>query len=230
MKPSVKSILPVALVTGGLLLSAPIKSTAGQMELPRAQTRSAPLRTKAKKADLIARLERSIPQLLTDGDVPGLSIALLRNGELVWHRGFGVRNSATKEPVTDDTVFEAASLSKPVFAYAVLKLVDSGKLDLDTPLNKYLPGTYDIGEDARLSQITTRRVLSHTTGFPNWRPRGDTTLKMHFTPGEKFSYSGEGFVYLARVVEHLTGEKFEAFMKRMVFGQLGMSNLSLIHI
>ncbi|MBA3248483.1 MAG: beta-lactamase family protein, partial [Pyrinomonadaceae bacterium] len=186
------------------------------------------MQTKAKKDDLIARLERSIPQLLTDADVPGLSIALLRDGELVWHRGFGVRNSVTKEPITDDTIFEAASLSKPVFAYAVLKLVESGKLDLDTPLNKYLPGTYDVGEDARLSQVTARRVLSHTTGFPNWRPRGDSVLKIHFTPGERFSYSGEGFVYLAKVVEHLTGEKFEAFMKRMVFDQLGMSNSSFV--
>ncbi|CAN5395848.1 hypothetical protein BH18ACI2_BH18ACI2_18830 [soil metagenome] len=228
MKPSLKSFLPVAIVTGGLMLSSPIKSIAGQREMPRVRTLSAPLQTEAKKDDLIARLERSIPQLLTDADVPGLSIALLRDGELVWQRGFGVRNFVTKEPVTDDTVFEAASLSKPVFAYAVLKLVESGKLDLDTPLNKYLPGTYDVGEDARLSQVTARRVLSHTTGFPNWRPRGDSVLKIHFTPGEKFSYSGEGFVYLAKVVEHLTDEKFEAFMKRMVFDQLGMSNSSFV--
>ena len=228
MKPSLKSFLPVAIVTGGLMLSSPIKSIAGQREMPRVRTLSAPLQTEAKKDDLIARLERSIPQLLTDADVPGLSIALLRDGELVWHRGFGVRNSVTKEPITDDTIFEAASLSKPVFAYAVLKLVESGKLDLDTPLNKYLPGTYDVGEDARLSQVTARRVLSHTTGFPNWRPRGDSVLKMHFAPGERFSYSGEGFVYLAKVVEHLTDEKFEAFMKRMVFDQLGMSNSSFV--
>ena len=160
---------------------------------------------------------------MTDGGVPGLSIALVRDARLVWHRGFGLRSAATRELVTDDTVFEAASLSKPVFAYAVLKLVDSGKLDLDTPLNKYLPGNYDVGEDGRLNQITARRVLSHTTGFPNWRPRGDTTLKIHFTPGERFSYSGEGYVYLARVAEHLTGEKFDALMKRMVFDPLGMS-------
>src|SRR5215475_5400161 len=129
----------------------------------------APLQTKEKKEQVIAKLERGVPQLMKDGDVPGLSIALLRDGELVWRHGFGVKNTKTNEPVTDDTVFEAASLSKPVFAYAVLKLFDAGKFDLDKPLNQYLPGNYDVGEDQRLSQITARHVLSHTPGFPNWR-------------------------------------------------------------
>lgn len=115
----------------GLLLSQPI---------------SAPekaLQTKPKTAEIIARLEQRIPQLMQDGEVPGLSIALIREAKLVWHHGFGVKNAETKEPVTDSTIFEAASLSKPVFAYAVLKLVDGGKLDLDKPLNQYLPGNYD---------------------------------------------------------------------------------------
>jgi CubicO group peptidase (beta-lactamase class C family) len=133
----------------------------------------------------IARLERDIPHLMSDGEIPGLSIAVVRNGKLAWSRGFGVKNSETQEPVGDNTVFEAASLSKPVFAYAVLKLVEEGKLDLDTPLNAYLPGRYDVGDDPRLDQITARRVLSHTTGFPNWRPRGDKTLKIYFTPGDR---------------------------------------------
>jgi len=74
-------------------------------------------------------------------------------------------------------------------------VIDDGKLDLDTPLVKYMPGRYDVGDDPRLDQITARHVLSHTTGFPNWRPRGDKILKMYFTPGNRFSYSGEGFVY-----------------------------------
>jgi CubicO group peptidase (beta-lactamase class C family) len=88
-----------------------------------------------------------------------------------------------------------------------------------------LPGNYDIGDDSRLGQITARRVLSHTTGFPNWRIGA---LKIHFTPGERFSYSGEGFVYLSKVVEHVTGEKFNDFMKRMVFEPLGMTSSSYV--
>lgn len=178
------------------------------------------------KEDLIRRLERLVPPLMAEADVPGLSAALVRGGELVWHRGFGVRHSETKEPVGDDAVFEAASLSKPVFAYAVLKLVDAGKLDLDAPVGKYLPGGYDVGDDPRLAQVTARRVLSHTAGFPNWRPRGEKALKIHFAPGERFSYSGEGFVYLSRAVERLTGERFDLFMRRTVFEPLGMKDSS----
>src|SRR5262245_2655833 len=185
-----------------------------------------PLRTKTNQAQIIARLEKIIPLLMKEGTVPGLSIALAQNGELTWHRGFGVKNVKTNEPVDDDTVFEAASLSKPVFAFAVLKLVDAGKFDLDKPLNQYLPGNYDVGDDPRLGQITARRVLSHTTGFPNWRSQG--ALKIYFTPGDRFSYSGEGFVYLAKVIEHVTGEKFNDFMKRMVFDPLGMVNSSYV--
>lgn len=223
MRPSFKSPASMILLVG-LLLFSPVPQVVGQKMPAAAKGSSAPLRTKVKTAELIARLEGVIPRLLAEGDVPGLSVALVRDSGVVWHRGFGVRNAATKEPVTEDTVFEAASLSKPVFAYAVLKLVDDGKLDLDAPLNKYLPGTYDVGEDARLGQITARRVLSHTTGLPNWRNR--SPLKIHFTPGERFSYSGEGFVYLSKVVERVTGEPFEAYVKRAVLDPLGMTSSS----
>src|SRR5678816_1271441 len=141
------------------------------------------------RTNTVQALEKEVPSLMAKADIPGLSIALIKDGKPYWNHGFGVKNSQTKEPVTAETVFEAASLTKPVFAYAVLKLVDSGKLDLDTPLNKYLPGRYDVGDDPRLDQMTARHVLSHTTGFPNWRPRGSATIKMYFTPGDHFSYS-----------------------------------------
>jgi CubicO group peptidase (beta-lactamase class C family) len=188
---------------------------------------AAPLRAKVEKESIIERLTVAIPRLLEEGSVPGLSVALIQKGELVWHKGFGVKNAQAKESVTDNTVFEAASLSKPVFAYAVLKLVDEGKLDLDAPLTKYLPGNYDVGDDVRINQITARHVLSHRPGFPNWR-RQNNALTIHFTPGERFSYSGEGFVYLSKVVEKITGEEFNAFMKRSVFIPLGMNDSSYV--
>jgi CubicO group peptidase (beta-lactamase class C family) len=212
-----KSLVRTALATA--LLFSSVAAAAGQTR---------PLLKKVKKEELVSRLEREVPRLMAEADVPGLSIALVRGGELAWHRGFGLRSAALKDAVREDTIFEAASLSKPVFAYAVLKLVDAGKLDLDAPLNKYLPGNYDVGEDARLNQVTARRVLSHTAGFPNWRPRGEKGLKIHFTPGDRFSYSGEGFVYLAEAVERLTGEPFEALMRRTVFEPLGMTNSSYV--
>lgn len=226
MKSTVKLFLAVVLSVCLSVLVSPAHDVFGQ-EKEATKPSFAPLQTKAKKEQAIAKLEQRIPQLMKDGETPGLSIALLRNGELVWHHGFGVKNTKTNEPIVDTTVFEAASLSKPVFAYAVLKLVDAGKFDLDKPLNQYLPGNYDVGEDPRLGQITARHVLSHTPGFPNWRPRGGA-LKIHFTPGDRFSYSGEGFVYLSKVIEHITGEKFNDFMKKTVFDPLGMTDSSYV--
>lgn len=192
------------------------------------QSRYAPSNDRKLAKGAIERLEKDIPELMGQADVPGMSAALIRNGKLVWSHSFGVKNAETKEPVTNDTVFEAASLSKVVAAYGVLKLVDEGKLDLDVPLNKYLGSNYDVGDDPRLNMITARRVLSHTSGFPNWRPDGSKTLPINFTPGEKFSYSGEGFVYLSKVVEKITSMSFEDFMQKTVLIPLGMTSSSYV--
>jgi CubicO group peptidase (beta-lactamase class C family) len=114
MRLLVKSFLAVILsiaLSGALSWPAiPDKTVFGQEKTVAPRT-DAPLRTKEKKEQIVARLEQRIPQLMKDGDVPGLSIGLLRDGELVWRHGFGVKNTKTNEPVTDDTVFEAASLS-----------------------------------------------------------------------------------------------------------------------
>lgn len=177
--------------------------------------------------DVGARLATLVPRLMEEAVVPGVQIALIRNGITAWHGAFGLANTQTGAPVTDASVFEAASLTKPLFAYAVLKLVDEGRLDLETPLVTYLPGRYDLESDDLLKSLTARHVLSHRTGFPNWRPTGQP-LKIHFTPGERFSYSGEGFVYLGAVVERITGETIEAFVRRRVFEPLAMASSSLV--
>lgn len=173
----------------------------------------------------IATLQQQVPELLQEASIPGLSIALIRDGKTYWLHTFGVKDAKTGAPVSDDTVFEAASLSKPVFAYGVLKLVDQGKLDLDTPLSKYLPKPYIEG-DSRLDKITARYVLSHRTGFRNWR--GDDGLTIYFTPGERFSYSGEGFVYLQKVVEQITGKPLNDYMTEAVFVPLHMTSSSYV--
>jgi len=203
---------------------------AAQTPSPAAQVQAAPLRTNDSVASVTADLERDIPAWLADAMVPGLSVALVGDGRVVWTHGFGAARADTKEPVTEHTVFEAASLSKPVFAYAVLKLVDQRLLDLDRPLTSYLPGPYDVVDDPRVDQITARHVLSHRSGFPNWRqgPRDKPPLPIHFTPGERFSYSGEGFVYLSKVIERVTGQPLEVFMKTTVFEPLGMTSSSYV--
>jgi CubicO group peptidase (beta-lactamase class C family) len=192
------------------------------------ENKYAPLGAARSTNSAIESLERDIPNLMKEADIPGMSAALVRDGKLVWWKAFGVKNAETNEPVTNETIFEAASLSKVVFAYGVLKLVDEGKLDLDTPLNKYLGNNYDVGDDPRLNLITARRVLSHTGGFPNWRSNGSKTLPINFTPGEKFSYSGEGFVYLSKIVEKITGMPSEDFVQKMVLQPLKMTHSSFM--
>ncbi|WP_350290922.1 serine hydrolase domain-containing protein [uncultured Croceitalea sp.] len=113
-------------------------------------------------------------------------------------RHLGYAHLKTKKKVTKETIFEAASLSKPLFAYFALKQMDKGLIGLDTPLYEYVDYP-DIQHDEHYKMITARMVLSHTTGLPNWRPENDT-LKFIFTPGDKYGYSGEGFQYLARAV------------------------------
>jgi CubicO group peptidase (beta-lactamase class C family) len=160
-----------------------------------------------------------VSTLIEAAEVTGLSIAVVREGEPVWTAVHGVRDAGTGEPVQEDTVFEAASLSKPVFAYAVMRLVEKGELDLDAPLADYLP--YErLEHDERYKKITARMVLSHSGGLPNW---GGTPLEMVFEPGERFGYSGEGYVYLQKVVQEITGLTLNEVAAREVFGPLGMS-------
>jgi CubicO group peptidase (beta-lactamase class C family) len=169
-------------------------------------------------------LEKSLPQLVEAGDVTGISLAVVTRGEPTRTIVYGVRNAETGEPVQEDTLFEAASLSKPVFACAVMRMVERGEVDLDTPLVTYLP--YErLEHDERYKRITARMVLSHSGGLPNW---GGTPLEMEFDPGERFGYSGEGYVYLQKVVEKITGMTLNQIVTREVFSPLGMNESSYV--
>lgn len=151
-------------------------------------------------------------------NVPGLSLAVIREGHVVRVESLGAADAETGAPVTTDTLFEAASLSKPVFATIVLAWAARGDLDLDRPLAELLPYPR-IAHDPRAAKLTARLVLSHQTGLPNW---GGEKLEFLFDPGVDFNYSGEGYVYLQRVLEHLSGESLDALARREVFDPLGM--------
>lgn len=157
----------------------------------------------ASEDAFVPELEGLIPGLMAEHHIPGVSIVIIRDAKVHWRRCFGVADVVSQAPVDHDTVFEAASVSKTVFAYAVLKLCERGVLGLDTPLTRYAAKPFLEG-DPRLELITARHVLSHTTGFQDWRS-GDEPLKIHSAPGEKFTYSGEGYFYLQSVVTQLTG-------------------------
>lgn len=156
--------------------------------------------------------------------VPGLSVAVIKDGKLNFLSHHGVRANDTKKSIDNNTVFAAASLSKPCFAYGVMKLVESGILNLDKPLYQYMDYK-DLSHDERYKKITTRMILSHSSGLPNWR-RGELNLK--HDPGTTFQYSGEGYVFLSKIIEHLLQKPIHAIMDELVFQPLGMNHSSFI--
>lgn len=172
---------------------------------------------------LVASWESGIPKWLQETRMPAVSIALIRDGRLAWRRAFGVKDTGTNEPVDVDSVFAACSDTKPVFAYGVMKLAERGVINLDTPLVKYT--SRRVTADPRVELITARHVLTHTTGFPNWRQTPE--LPIQFTPGSQYQYSGEGFSYLQSVVVEITGKSFERFMLDNILVPLGMTSSSI---
>lgn len=182
---------------------------------------------KAYIADLVRQASGAtaadIERWMQRAFVPGLALARVTTSGIVT-RAFGVRRKDTGDAVTADTVFAAASLSKPVFAWVVLSLVDEGVLTLDRPLHEYLP--VPNADDARSRRITARHVLSHSGGWRNWRNSVDTPLTAAFEPGTRFGYSGEGYYFLQRVVEKLTGQGVPLLAKERVFAPLGLQSTS----
>lgn len=169
-------------------------------------------------------MQDEIAALMKAADVPGLAIFILREGREETFVS-GITSRATAEPITSRTVFQAASLSKPVVAHAALQLAGSGVLDLDRPLSEIVAPL--VPDDPLAAQITARHVLSHRTGLPNWR-REDYPLRSYFPPGSRFSYSGEGFVYLQTALTQLTGEPLDVLITRLVFDPLGMRQSSFV--
>lgn len=158
-------------------------------------------------------------------EIPGVSLALIKDGQLVYHKTYGVENTFTHDPVEENTLFEAASITKSVFAYVVNRLAERGIIDLDKPLYQYLPFEA-IAHDERYKLITARHVLTQRTGFPNWAwMNEDGKLDIKFTPGTQYGYSGEGFEYLNRVVAHLTGKDIEQVLQEEVISPMGLYNI-----
>lgn len=168
-------------------------------------------------------LIRDLPRLMQIAGVPGMAIAVSAAGRVIWSQGFGVKNSVTRDPVTARTLFEAASMTKPAFAYVVMKLVDENRIALDRPLVEYLRPTY-LGNDPALDLITVRDVLRHSTGLPNW---ATGPLVTQSPPGKSYTYSGEAFVWLQLIAERLTGEGLGALMKRKLLAPAGMTRSTM---
>ena len=179
---------------------------------------------------LTHKLDILTPKFMANLKVPGVSISVIAEGRIAWHKGYGVMRAGEPERVTPATVFEACSMSKVAFTYVVMKLVEQGRLDLDRTLVEYLDKPY-LEDEPLHKLITARMVITHRTGFPNWREggwRGDNPLPVNFKPGTQYGYSGEGYLYLQRVVEHITGQSLNEMMREMLLAPAGMASSSYV--
>lgn len=186
-------------------------------------------------------LTSKIDQLVKDTHVHGIAVTVFEDNEIRYQNTFGYKNYQEKLKLTGSTNMYGASLSKAIFGVLVLKLVAEGILDLDTPLESYLPKKIyeyqplarwhdnfsELKNDSLYHKITARMCLNHTSGFPNWRwYEADKLLKVKFEPGTKYLYSGEGMVYLQVVIEKLTGKDLEQWAQELIFKPLHMNNTS----
>ncbi|WP_151086753.1 serine hydrolase domain-containing protein [Hymenobacter baengnokdamensis] len=178
----------------------------------------------SRKDELTALLQRH--------NVPGVQVVYTK-GKAVEAYNLGVREAGTSQPVTATTIFEAASLGKEMLAYVALRLHDRGLLDLDKPLLQY----YDyprLQGQPRAARITARMALAHTTGLPNWAENPTTpswktsALVLKYAPDSCWNYSGEGYTFLQKTLEHLTGKSWEKLAQQEIFTPLGLKNTSFI--
>jgi CubicO group peptidase (beta-lactamase class C family) len=187
-----------------------------------------------------SKLRQQISQVAAKYKIPGIAVAVIKHGQLHEMEVFGVRDQKSGVPVAENTVFEAGSLGEPLYAYSVLRLAAEGHFNVGAPLPASLPLPYvrNLNQtsassvntepiyDPRLNRITAIAVMNHTSGMPDWAR--NQHLHLQSSPGEKWSYSNEGYIYLQQAVEHATGETFDAFLLRSVFAPAGMSRSSFV--
>lgn len=181
------------------------------------------------------RVDAEVEALMARAHVPGLGLALIEDGRVVYLRTYGVRDVSTGDPLERDTVMYGASLTKGTFAYMCLQLVDEGRLDLDRPIAEYLTRPLpeyedyaDLAADPRWRKFTPRMLLSHTSGMPNFRwLNADEKLDIKFEPGSRYVYSGEGLNLMQFVLEEGLKLDVGAEMQRRVFDRFGMTRTSM---
>jgi CubicO group peptidase (beta-lactamase class C family) len=169
-----------------------------------------------------AALDSQVPALLATYQVASVGVALIEDGRVTLERVYGAQ--APGVPATSATLFNLASLTKPVVGETILRLASAGRLSLDEPMSPYWVDP-DLAGDPRHARLTPRLALAHQTGLPNWRGRSPGgRLTFAFDPGTGYGYSGEGYDYVARFAEKRLGQSFEALAQETVLGPLRMTS------
>jgi len=253
--------LAIAVANSSLLLPKLSAANRSSVLTPDLQTSSAQSPDPAP-ATIISRIENGLlpaviikgqpPQSMTIADrmthykVPGVSVAFFDHGQIIWTKTYGFADVASKKPVTPDTLFQAASISKPVAALAALRLVQDGKLTLDEDVNVKLR-TWKVPENAFTvkEKVTVRRILSHSAGltvhgFAGYasdepvptvvqilngeKPANSDPIRVDVVPGTLWRYSGGGYVVLQTLLSDVTGKPFPQIMRELVLAPAGMTH------
>ena len=198
----------------------------------------------AHAQSLAERLDPLLNRAVEEQHIPGLAIGIVQDGKLVYARGFGVMEIGRSDrPVTPQTLFHMASITKPFVATSVMQLWEQGKVDLDAPVRKYVP--YFQLRDARAASITVRQMLTHSSGMPDvndygWnRPQYDenaleryvrslSNRKLLWDPGTKFAYSNIAYDVLGDLVAKVSGQTVEDYIDVHILQPLAMSSSTLL--
>ena len=170
-----------------------------------------------------AEIDAHAAQWLKESDVPSVAVAYIKDGKVAWTAVYGEQSPGVA--ATEKTLYNMASLTKPITAETVLRLASAGKLSLDEPMAPYWVDP-DIKDDPWTPLLTPRLCLSHQTGFANWRRMTGGVLKMRWQPGTQTGYSGEGYNYVGRFTEKKMGKPFDVLAQQMVFNPIGMNDTS----
>jgi len=189
--------------------------------------------------------QANLDSYLREDGVVGAAYVMLENGKITQTHAVGMADLEKQQPVDSNTIFHWASITKTLTAVAIMQLRDHGKITLDDPIIKYVPELRRVhSQDDWISRVTIRHLLSHSAGFqlPTWPYRDDSKpwqpfeptewsqlvammpyQELAFAPGSKFQYSNPGFIYLARVIEAVTGDPYETYVQKNVLTPLGMT-------
>ena len=187
-------------------------------------------------------VDNYIEKIRTTYEIPGVAVGIVKDGQIYYTKGFGVMNTKTKDPVTENTIFHMASVSKPFVATAIMQLVEAGKVELNKPVVGYIP--YFEVTGIKHLKITVQQMLTHTSGMPDvmdyeWgQPEEPADALMRYTkslkdeklifaPGEKWQYSNMAFEVLGHLIEKVSGLSFEEYIRKNILDPLGMKQSSL---
>lgn len=204
-----------------------------------------PLLHATPEDNLSTRVDRAVEAERKAQQIPGVAIAICRDGKIIKAAGYGLANVELDVPVTPETIFQTGSVGKQFTSMAVMMLVEEGKIGLDQKISKYIPES-----PAAWKEVTVRQLLTHTSGISDYGAEEDTMNKgvinfrkdyteeqlvqafakmpMDFAPGEKWKYSNTGYVLLGIIIHRVTGEFYGDFLEERIFKPLGMASTRII--